>query len=315
LLKPIEKDLKAANAKTLLWYLDGTLRYIPLAALSPDGNKYLVEDYQNVILTSKTNNLQNQTSSKTQKVLGLGVSLAETVDNPILGKIPFPELPGTKRELFSIVSDETTKNEKGILTGKRFLDGAFTDENFKNSLRERKYNIVHIASHFYLGSKDATSFLLLGNGKTLPLSDIKGSSFIQFGGVDLVTLSACNTGFADNSNGAEVDSLADIIQTQGGKSVMATLWAVADESTSLLMSEFYRLRKANPKLTKAEAIQLAQKAMIEGKLKAESAGNLKGAEIVGSTNNSTGKLFEFDKDKPFAHPYFWSPFVLIGDWR
>jgi CHAT domain-containing protein len=115
LLKPIEKDLKASNAKTLLWYLDGPLRYIPLAALSPDGNKYLVEEYQNVILTSKTN--------KTQKVLGLDVSLAETADNPILGKIPFPELPDTKLELFTIVSDETTKNETGILTGKRFLDG------------------------------------------------------------------------------------------------------------------------------------------------------------------------------------------------
>lgn len=131
-----------------------------------------------------------------------------------------------------------------------------------------------------------------------------------------MTLSACNTGFADNSNGAEVDSLADIIQTQGGKSVLATLWAVADESTALLMSEFYCLRKAKPKLTKAEAIQLAQKAMLQGQLKVVTAGNQKGTEIVGSNkNNPNPPAFAIDPNKPFAHPFYWSPFVLIGNWR
>jgi CHAT domain-containing protein len=192
-----------------------------------------------------------------------------------------------------------------MLPGKRFLDEKFTVENLQESLGTRKYNIVHFASHFYLGSNDASSFLLLGNSRTLPLSEIRGSSFIAFNGVDLVTLSACNTAFANSSIGSEVDSLADIVQSQGGKSVLATLWSVVDESTSILMSEFYRLRKVNPQLTKIAALQMAQKQMITGTLKAS---DLK------SKRRDTGEIGaapSFD----FSHPYYWSPFVLIGNWK
>ena len=54
LIKPIEKDLIAANAKTLLWSLDGTLRYIPISALSTHSKSYLLKKYQNVVITSTT---------------------------------------------------------------------------------------------------------------------------------------------------------------------------------------------------------------------------------------------------------------------
>ena len=323
LIKPIEKELKAANAKTLIWSLDGTLRYIPLAALSPDGKRYLVEDVQNVIITPKTrDDLTN--SDANWQALGLGVSEAETVANPDdkTRNIPFNPLPGTERELLSIVKDEKSPNETGVLTGRRFMNKDFTVANFKDALTKetadgkRKFNLIHIASHFRLGSNWTNSFLLLGNGETLSLEEINNSSTINFGDVDLITLSACNTGFADDTNGKEIDSLASVIQTKSGKAVLATLWAVADESTSLLMSEFYRLRKENPKITKAEAIQLAQKAMIEGKLQsaAETAKNR--AEIVADPDSkTTAPPFAIDKTKPFAHPYYWSPFVLIGNWR
>ncbi|HEX8737221.1 MAG TPA: CHAT domain-containing tetratricopeptide repeat protein [Pyrinomonadaceae bacterium] len=323
LIKPIEKDLEAAGAKTLIWSLDGTLRYIPLAALSPDGEKYLIEKYQSVVITSKTNNLDLPKSSAGWQALGLGVSLARTVNDPLIKDlpIPFPSLPGTKTELLSIIRDEESKDEKGVLSGKRFMDTAFTVEAFKEWLKKetangkRKYNVVHIASHFRLGNNNYNSFLLLGNGQLLTLHDLSGSE-IKFNEVDLITLSACNTAFADSNNGVEVDSLAEVIQIQGGKSILATLWSVADESTSLLMSEFYRLRKENPRLTKAEAIQLAQQEMIQGKLQSSSAGNLKGAELAASPNNKVNAPpFQFDKNKPFAHPYYWSPFVLIGNWR
>lgn len=322
MIKPVERELRASGVNTLLWYLDGVLRYVPLAALSPDGKRYLIEDFQNVVLTSTTSDLQSRISGRNWRVLGLGVSAAGMVDDPTdpAAKISFSALPGTKRELLSIVSDETV-GEKGIYAGKRFLDDKFTIENFHESLKPERFNVVHLASHFYLGNNDASSFLLLGNNRILPLSKIKGSSFIKFGGVDLVTLSACNTAFADTSDGSEVDSLADIIQTQGGRSVLATLWPVADESTSLIMSEFYRLRKKYPNLTKAGAIQLAQKAMIDGRLrllstdgKDNNAGTTKGAKVY-SASGGGAPPFPYDKRKPFAHPYFWSPFVLIGNWK
>lgn len=327
LIKPIEKDLKGANAKTVLWSLDGTLRYIPLAALSPDGKRYLGQDMQNVVITPKTRDDISDSDSD-WCALGLGVSQAGTVTNPedSTRKIPFDPLPGTERELMSIIQDERRRGEKGVLPGLRFMNKDFTSAALKEALAKettggkRKYNVIHIASHFWLGSNDSSSFILLGNGQILTLEDIRNSPSLDFGSVELIALSACNTGFAGDTNGREIDSLASVIQTKSGKGVLATLWPVADNSTSLIMSEFYRLRKKYPNLTKAGAMQLAQKAMIEGRLLVSTNGKegktdtTKGAKSSSVTGNGAPP-FPFDKSKPFAHPYYWSPFVLIGNWK
>jgi CHAT domain-containing protein len=319
LLKPIEKELQAAGAKTLVWSLDGTLRYIPLATLSPDGQSYLVEKYQSVILTPKT---RDDVSDKNTewKALGVGVTEGLSVINPAnkQEQIEFAPLPATEKELKTIVRDESIKDEKGILAGKRYLDKDFTMRSFADSLTaensdgNRKYTVVHIASHFRLGNNWSDSFLLLGDGKTLTLEEISNSPEITFGDVELVTLSACDTAFANNANGKEVDSLAEAIQTKSGKAVLATLWAVADESTSLLMSDFYRSRQTRPNMTKAESMQQTQRSMLNGTIQ-PSAEYIKKLEDYFNSINK--KEFIFDKNKPFAHPYFWSPFVLIGNWR
>ena len=222
----------------------------------------------------------------------------------------------------TIVRDEETPDEKGILAGKRFLDKDFTIDSLSESLStktangKRKYTAVHIASHFQLGTNWANSFLLLGNGQILTLKELKNSPDINFGDVELVTLSACDTAFTADSNGKEVDSLAEVIQAKSGKAVLAALWAVVDESTPLLMSEFYRLRKENPKMTKAEAMQKVQKAFVTGELKPSEEYIEKLSKYFDAKNNSSDEsTFKFDKHAPFAHPYFWSPFVLIGNWR
>lgn len=95
--------------------------------------------------------------------------------------------------------------------------------------------------------------------------------------------------------------------------MLATLWKVADESTSLFMSEFYRIKKADPTMNKSEAIRLAQKAMIDGRIKAGGTSNASRAETFAS--GAKKDEFNCDPNAPFSHPYFWSPFVLIGNWR
>ena len=305
----------------MVWSLDGTLRYIPLAALSPDGKHYLAETMQNVIITPKTRDDLSSASSKWEG-LGVGVSEGETVADPDdkSRSIPFAALPGTQRELSAIVRDEQGVHESGILPGRRLVNEDFTIASFKDQLSKegadgkRKFNLIHIASHFRLGTNWSNSFLLLGNGETLSLEDINDSPSIDFGDVDLVTLSACNTGFADDANGKEIDSLASVIQTKGGKAVMATLWPVADESTSLLMSEFYRIRQASPGITKAAAMQQAQIEMISGKLKSSGTSSGCRSDAI-DTGDGGPAAYHCDANAPFAHPYFWSPFVLIGNWR
>lgn len=319
LIKPIEKDLQSANAKTLVWSLDGTLRYIPIATLSPDGKSYLVEKYQNVITTPNTREDFSDVD-KEWRALGVGVSEKQTVENPENSEelIEFNPLPGTKDELLTIIKDEKIPNEKGIFNGRRFLDKDFTFKNFSDSLATKnadgtgKFSAVHIASHFQLGTNWANSFLLLGNGQILTLKDLKNSAAMDFSNVELITLSACDTAFTNDSNGKEVDSLASVIQAKNGKAVLAALWAVADESTPLLMSEFYRLRKENPKMSKAEAMQKVQNAFIKGELKPNDE-YIKKLEDYYKTIKQNS--FKFNKTAPFAHPYFWSPFVLIGNWR
>lgn len=116
----------------------------------------------------------------------------------------------------------------------------------------------------------------------------------------------------EKNNGVEVDSPATFIELRGARAVMATLWPVADESTSLLMGEFYRLKEQNPQMVKSEAMQKAQQAMIAGKLKSSGTASGCRAELVSGPERPN---FRCDKDAPFAHPYFWSPFILIGNWR
>lgn len=320
LIKPIEKDLLAANAKTLIWSLDGALRYIPLAALSPDGKTYLVEKYQTVVITSQTRQKMIAASERNWRVLGLGASIERTVPDPVLreGRLHFSALPGVKTELMRIVRDE--QSPRGLLQGKRLVDAEFNVGNLEELLNKETrgrpdYTIVHLAGHFHVGEDNATSFLVLGDGKILTLKQVSNSPRMSFGNIELVTLSACNTAFGAESTGKEVDSLATFIELRGARAILATLWSVSDESTSLLMSEFYRLHKENPAMTKAAALQVAQQAMIQGRNKMRPMPPEHRGAVVNEAAAVQSPAFRRDDNAQYSHPYFWAPFVLIGNWK
>ncbi len=299
--KPIEKDIENAKARTLLWSLDGSLRYIPVGALY-DGKQYLAERYQNVFVTlgaGRVSRLFGEPPRRDWRVLGLGVSKQYK---------PFRELPSVPFELRTIVRDERiSQDNEGVLSGIRLLDSEFTEQSFINNLKPAKdFNVVHLATHFRLGSNLDNSGLLLGDGNILSLYTINKVSDFNLENIDLLTLSACETGVTiGDSNGGEVESLGMIAQKNGAKAIIATLWKVADRSTAILMSEFYRLRKENPQFTKAEALQRAQQAMLAGKLRS--------TEMSGK-RRSTGEA-DIEPTSDYSHPYYWSPFVLIGNWR
>jgi CHAT domain-containing protein/Tfp pilus assembly protein PilF len=308
--KPIEKDIENAKAKTLLWSLDGSLRYIPVGALY-DGKQYLAERYQNVFVTlGRTSDLFDVPPRRDWRVLGLGVS--KKYKN-------FSELPSVPFELRTIVRDErVSQDNEGVLSGIRLLDSEFTEQSFINNLKPaQNFNVVHLATHFHLGSNLDNSGLLLGDGNILSLYIINKDSDFDFKNIDLLTLSACETGVTiGDSNGGEVESLGMIAQKNGAKAILATLWKVADKSTAILMSEFYRLRKENPSLTKSQALQLAQKEMIEGKLQPQAATDERRdtGEIMDSAPTNALQ-YPYDPKNPYAHPYYWAPFILIGNWR
>ena len=308
-VKPLENDLRGAGAKTILWSLDGSLRYIPMAALSPDGKEYLAERYQNVVVTlGRQTNLFAKPAGDEWRAIGAGVSKQHA---------GFSALPSVPAEIDSIVRDERATS--GVLTGVRMLDEQFNLETFRNVVPQqtddgKPFNVLHLATHFSLGANDQDSALLLGDGSRLSLFEIGRDEALDFKDVELLTLSACQTGVSTgDANGREVESLGMLAQKKGAKAVLATLWKVADESTSLFMAEFYRIKKAEPQMNKSEAIRLAQKAMIAGRIKSSGTSTGCRAETFGS--GAKKEEFKCDPNAPYSHPYFWSPFVLIGNWR
>jgi CHAT domain-containing protein len=179
----------------------------------------------------------------------------------------------------------------------------------------RRHKVVHIASHFMFAPGDETnSALLLGDGQFLSLAQIKSLPNV-FGGVDLLTLSACNTATGGAANGKEVEGFAVLAQRQGAKAVVASLWPVADRSTTLLMEEFYRLREAQAGTPKAEALRRAQLELLRGGAAAGAQANRGLALREQGQSPSGGRPFTPDPKAPFAHPFFWAPFILIGNWK
>ena len=92
----------------------------------------------------------------------------------------------------------------------------------------------------------------------------------------------------------EVESFAVLAQSQGAQAVLATLWSVADTSTATFMHEFYQQRKAG--LSKGEALRQAQLALLRG-------------------TGVPGTVVDKAPQAPYAHPFYWALFVLIGNGR
>jgi CHAT domain-containing protein len=294
------KDLRQARAKTLMWSLDGALRYVPLAALY-DGQQYLVEQYRVSVMTLASNTRLKDRPSAEWKAAGFGVTKQWEGGSA---------LPSVSSELAGIIA--TNPGDGGVLAGEIQLDDRFTQQTMRQALLKR-YSVVHIASHFRFQAGDQTkSFLLLGDGGHLSMAELQTSANL-FGGVQLLTLSACNTGVGD---GTEVEGFGTLAQRQGAKAVIASLWPVADVSTSVLMREFYRIRESSPGMTKAEALGRAQVELLRGTVKAGEASGGDRALIHEPESAATVKApsFSAPRDAPYAHPYYWAPFFLMGNW-
>jgi len=341
ILKPAEAELKRTGARTLLWALRGNLRYVPMAALSPDGTGYLVEQYQNVVFTRSERRRIIRAASKRWAGVGFGNSEARKVE--LNGDVyRFPELKGVTTELRAIFGSPSAQ---GILPGAVFTDAAFTRESFFEALKQH-LPLVHVASHFFFRPGDGSrSFLLPGAGPPLTLSDLK-ERIRPFDDVELLTLSACNTAAQRaDADGREIDGFAELAQRLGANAVLATLWPASDTSTPQLMSSFYRLRQAGGGMTKAEALREAQLDLLNGTLRIRRPRLPGGRGATGEPEvevqivpppgggeradndprRDTGQaVFVDQRDavpyrkntaKPFAHPYYWAPFVLFGNSR
>lgn len=305
LILPIESELKENKIQNLVFSLDRAARYIPMSALF-DGKKYLIENYAvSTVLSADLTNTSDRIPPGTQNtsVLALGLS------NPVPGFNPLPNVPA---ELDAIVRKQPN-DTKGIYPGLEFLNQDFNWRSLRDNLLGHK--LLHIATHgeFVPGSPDA-SYLLLGTGEKLAIPKI--TTLQDLGNVSLVVLSACETALAGTGqDGTEINGISYYFLNAGAKAVMASLWKVNDDSTRQLMQNFYgNLAKATATapVTKAQALRQAQLNLLHGNTSTSQNSNQRTSLEPEARPGSTPSPIS-STASGFSHPYYWAPFILIGN--
>jgi CHAT domain-containing protein len=116
-------------------------------------------------------------------------------------------------------------------------------------------------------------------------------------------LSACETASSDGRSGIGLASVAEA--SGGAQSVLGSLWPVSDKSTSQLMQILYSNLKAG--MPKAESLRQAQLTLLSSGIELN-AGKMRGVEPLDAPQDAP-------KPKEYSAPFYWAPFILIGDWR
>ncbi|HIK11200.1 MAG TPA: CHAT domain-containing protein [Oscillatoriaceae cyanobacterium M33_DOE_052] len=160
------------------------------------------------------------------------------------------------------------------------LNQDFTKAGLKSSLEKTPFPVVHLATHGQFSSKAEDTFILTWDGRinVTELDELLRGSEGDRAPIELLVFSACQTAAGDNRAAL---GLAGVAVRSGARSTLATLWSVQDQATAMLMVEFYRQLALG--VTKAEALRQAQLSLLQGQ-------------------------------RRFNHPFFWAPFVLVGNW-
>jgi CHAT domain-containing protein/Tfp pilus assembly protein PilF len=286
----------------LVFALDRVTRYIPMSALF-DGQKYLIQDYTvTTIVSADSTRSERLPDTSNTKVLAFGFSNALPPDF-------LKPLTAVVGELNSILRDETDATDKTLrFPGRKFLNEQFTTANLEQYLPKRQ--ILHIATHGeFVGGSQEQSYIVLGDGRKLKISEML--KLYGLPGVNLVVLSACQTALASkDSTGVEISSVGNAFFEKGVKSVVASLWNVNDGSTSLLMQEFYK-HLAEGK-TKTAALREAQLDLMTGQKTEKDVPRGNDADVKLTQKPGTTRA-PTNQPTDYRHPYYWAPFILIGN--
>ncbi|MGK7887791.1 MAG: CHAT domain-containing protein [Leptolyngbyaceae cyanobacterium] len=161
------------------------------------------------------------------------------------------------------------------------LDQALTRETLTKNLQDAPVNVVHLATHGQFSSNFGETYVLAWDGlvNINELSEIlRNREGRTNQAIELLTLSACETATGDERSAL---GLAGLAVRSGARSTVATLWPIRDNAAAQLMIEFYTQLKT-AQTSKAEALRQAQLSLLSG--------------------------------ENFNDPFFWSAYVMIGNW-
>ena len=179
------------------------------------------------------------------------------------------------------VEQELQQIKSQVSDVKILLNQEFTSDAVEKQVNKKSYSIVHLATHGQFSSNSNETFLLAYDGriKVKELSQwLRNRKENLPKAIELLVLSACETAAGDNKAAL---GLAGVAIQAGARSTVASLWALNDASTAELMGQFYQ-ELTKPNITKAQALRNAQLTLL--------------------------------KQEEYSIPYFWAPYVLIGNW-
>jgi CHAT domain-containing protein len=191
------------------------------------------------------------------------------------GRQGYAALPEVQKELDYIGK---------LIPSQKLLNTDFSQNKASSNLAVDSSSIVHFATHGEFSSDPAKTFLLTWDDQLNlnQLNNLLQNRNLQSGkAIDLLVLSACQTATGDTRATLGLAGMAVRART---KSTIASLWSVEDKSTRLLMNEFYQNLTVK-KLGKAESLKLAQQTILR------------------------------HPDPKYRSPYYWAPFVLVGNWQ
>ncbi|MEM7792898.1 MAG: CHAT domain-containing protein [Cyanobacteria bacterium P01_C01_bin.118] len=262
LLKPAESALEEAQVDTLIFILDGALRNIPMATLY-DGQQYLVQKYSLALAPGLK--LVDPKPLVEQRLAAITAGLSESRH----GFIPLPFVDVEVEQIQSTLDSHVLLNET-------FTESALTD-----AISQTPFPVVHLATHGQFSSNPEETFILAWDNpiqiNTLNRL-LRNSEQSRQDAIELLVLSACETATGDKQAAL---GLAGVAVRAGARSTLASLWTIDDETSAVLMQQFYRVLTSNP-TTKASALRQAQLALL--------------------------------KNPRYQHPRYWAPYVLVGNW-
>jgi len=213
--------------------------------------------------------------------------LRSTVENDSLTREYFNgnqiiALPGTETEVNAIFNQYQSQSKKAMI-----LLHQRANKSFVMSDSISKFKIIHFATHGFVNSqKPEYSGLLLAQDSLLEENGMLTNSEIYNLKLnsELVVLSACETGLGKIVKGEGIIGLTRALLYAGTKNIIVSLWKVSDASTSELMENFYAELLKSARFSKPRGFsnplqQAKLKMILEGK---------------------------------YAHPFYWSPFILVG---
>ncbi|OUC16442.1 MAG: hypothetical protein B0A82_01715 [Alkalinema sp. CACIAM 70d] len=161
------------------------------------------------------------------------------------------------------------------------LNQGFTTTALQTEVQALPFNVIHLATHGQFSSNSQDTYIQTWDGR-LTIEELKtllNPRSLQVGNaIELLVLSACQTALGDDRAAL---GMAGVAVRSGARSTLATLWQVNDRSTAEFVTKFYQ-SLVQPQTNKAQAVREAQLALI---------------------HSST-----------FNHPFYWAPFILVGNW-